>query len=1395
MEITKIPYSTEVKKIIHISDIHIQLYKRHTEYQHVFEKLYDAIRLEKAKLGIQEGRNTEIPLIIVLTGDLLHSKSDLSPECINVTYHFLKNLAGLAPLIVIPGNHDVNMNNKERLDSITPILYDLPSNVPLHYFRKSGTYQFGNLIFQHASIFDYHIVAAEELIKLEEKIKGEIDDEGKKKWQAVRRIMLFHGKVNGAMLFHGVKLDGSELDTVNNKTITPSSFTGYDMALLGDIHKYQTFGGEDSHGNERTTNIAYAGSLIQQNHGETVEGHGYLLWDVAGNSCDHREIANDWNYVTLAVKEKVAEHVCFDEAGNHLSGCGLAKNLRVRIHYSKTPESFVLDYLKVLKLHHNILEYSFLNVDNNRLRGNGGGESGDGTGGERGECGIMTGNLTQISDPHVQNKYLKEFLTVNSNANENDIKEILELNIAQNKLLHNNKEDIHHGVYKLIKLEFGNLFCYSNNNIIDFTNLNGIVGIIAQNHIGKSSILDIILYTLYDKFSRKGTVKDILNNRKQEFYIKLSVKFHQWIYHIEKRGVRSKKNREIVTVKVGFTRVNVKTNELENLEQDSAVETKKLISDTFGDYEDMINTSFSIQNDNCCFIDAENTKRKSELERILKFDFLNELGAMASTSFLEQKKLQEYLEKKLPKEEALMAKKQFDISSAKLELVVKEEEAIKKKKEELQRRIKELAGQLDPNTGKIIQELQKFGGGGDRDIVELAEYIAEMMGKWKREMEEFIRASEKIELEEEINDEEQEWIDKLDLGKITVAIRDKNREHTEQMDKWLEKIRKLDKIIDSGYQKRKPVSGEDSLKVLEDKLAHLVNEKSQTEYLLNMANDILPGLELISAEKGNLQSEIAKLLEEQHLVTLAKIKLLESGNVGVENNKVGMPLSDIKKILLGQEGNMDYLGAHENFEKEYLKNVKKWYQYLMKLELDDPKKYFAGQEYQSSKIWQKYMESGKKLWVVEALIGKYQEIEKAYKGDESGRMGDGSGGMGDESGRVEECDARLEQINLELAVKKNRLGELEDWKQNYDLIISKMDWAKEDAKVDEKVSSKEYFEKCMNYGEFKNMRSEWKTRVGKLEMESKRVEMDINNKKANMELDAQIAGNKETKEKYVAKMDAAKKDMKVWNIHIQAIQQFMELKLEMQLKIREVDEKIGRGRKWLDTWVEHQKVVEQNMRVTQQIEELEEEVAEIDGKMLEYKKEIQQLIIKKNTAMDQLEQFAKDNQELKRVEKMKNIWELYKGVMKQLPMLLLDKITPILEFKINELLSVLTDFTIKMEINDTKIDIYLHRFIFGDNRSIIINNASGYERFISSLAIRVALLEINNLPRINFIAIDEGWSCFDNHNINNVNMIMDYLSQKFDFVITMSHLTSIKEFCDTQINIKRDDQGYSHITF
>ena len=68
----------KLEKVLHVADIHIRNYQRHKEYRKVFRQLYKQVdALPKNS-------------IVYVGGDIVHSKTDISPELIKLTTEFLK---------------------------------------------------------------------------------------------------------------------------------------------------------------------------------------------------------------------------------------------------------------------------------------------------------------------------------------------------------------------------------------------------------------------------------------------------------------------------------------------------------------------------------------------------------------------------------------------------------------------------------------------------------------------------------------------------------------------------------------------------------------------------------------------------------------------------------------------------------------------------------------------------------------------------------------------------------------------------------------------------------------------------------------------------------------------------------------------------------------------------------------------------------------------------------------------------------------------------------------------------------------------------------------------------------------------------------------------------------
>ena len=113
-------------------------------------------------------------------------------------------------------------------------------------------------------------------------------------------VALFHGSITKARLQNGFLYDspnGYPLEW----------FDGYDMVLLGDIHLQQvnraTLVSPGTYKVEKGT-WAYPGSLVQQDFGESLLGHGYLEWDLVKGLVHEHHVPNTYGFLKLQIDEE-----------------------------------------------------------------------------------------------------------------------------------------------------------------------------------------------------------------------------------------------------------------------------------------------------------------------------------------------------------------------------------------------------------------------------------------------------------------------------------------------------------------------------------------------------------------------------------------------------------------------------------------------------------------------------------------------------------------------------------------------------------------------------------------------------------------------------------------------------------------------------------------------------------------------------------------------------------------------------------------------------------------------------------------------------------------------------------------------------------------------------------
>lgn len=556
-----------VTKIYHISDLHIRIYKRHKEYEQVFKRLFQYIQETKTEESI-----------IFLGGDIVHNKTDMSPELIEVTSNFLKGCADILPTILIAGNHDCQTSNLSRLDALSPIVNSL-NHPNLHYWKDSGVYKFGGLTFSVFGILDSR----------EKWVKGS-DIKGKYK------IGLHHGPIIGSKTETQTLDSGIKLDV----------FDDLDIVMCGDIHLYQTMQEYHEKDGKKYPAVKYSSSLLGQNYGESVDEHGILVWDLPKRSAEFVKIKNDYGYVTFNVVD-----------GNCNIPNDLPKNLRVRIKYENSSNQQVEEFVKRLSKKYNIVELI-------KQKGLTVTES------------LQTSEelLGNSRDVEFQNSIIKEMLMVqNQDITEEELNAVLELNLEMNKMLPITTVN-RNVTWKPLKLEFSNMFSYGEDNTFDFSEMSGTYGLFGPNHIGKSVTFDVLTFVLFDKSTRASKASHILNNQKSKFQCKINFELGGKIYWIERIGTKNEKSGA-VKVDVNFWTID-ENGEVVNLNGEDRDKTNFVIREYVGTYDDFIMTSLSTQYDNQNFVEKSQRDRKELLYKFLDifvYDDLYKLSKENSKEF------------------------------------------------------------------------------------------------------------------------------------------------------------------------------------------------------------------------------------------------------------------------------------------------------------------------------------------------------------------------------------------------------------------------------------------------------------------------------------------------------------------------------------------------------------------------------------------------------------------------------------------------------------------------------------------------------------------------------------------------------------------------------------------
>ncbi len=196
---------------------------------------------------------------------------------------------------------------------------------------------------------------------------------------------------------------------------------------------------------------------------------------------------------------------------------------------------------------------------------------------------------------------------------------------------------------------------------------------------------------------------------------------------------------------------------------------------------------------------------------------------------------------------------------------------------------------------------------------------------------------------------------------------------------------------------------------------------------------------------------------------------------------------------------------------------------------------------------------------------------------------------------------------------------------------------------------------------------------------------------------------------------------------------------------------------------------------------LENQIKEDDVKRTDIIKIIAEIKVR-------LEKIEKDRAEFEKFKTDLNVFDRFmKAVSKKgIPLQIILSQLPVINEEISKILHGVVGFTVELEANpdSNAMDVFIN---YGDSRRVI-ELASGMEKMMSSLAIRVALINVSSLTKTNMLIIDEGFGSLDETNIEACSRLLQSLKKWFRNIIIISHVDAIKDAVDNSLEIVKHEK-------
>lgn len=247
-------------------------------------------------------------------------------------------------------------------------------------------------------------------------------------------------------------------------------------------------------------------------------------------------------------------------------------------------------------------------------------------------------------------------------------------------------------------------------------------------------------------------------------------------------------------------------------------------------------------------------------------------------------------------------------------------------------------------------------------------------------------------------------------------------------------------------------------------------------------------------------------------------------------------------------------------------------------------------------------------------------------------------------------------------------------------------------------------------------------------------------------------------------------------------------KARYELESEQKQTEIDRIQTKLDNYERNKQKLDDNVKIDAQILSLKTQIETANANIRVINTTIERLKNNINNLKDKI----KINEDLivkiKRENETQTIFKIYLTIFGKngISKVILKNMVPLINQELYRLLVDSCYFILELNVTEkNEVD-----FIMIDTETRVVkplNSGSGYERTISSLALRSVLTKISSLPKPNIVVMDEVFGKIADENLEMVGEFFKKIKVYFDHIFVISHNTLIRNWSDNLVMVKKED--------